>query len=50
MNQAAVTIQRWYRRHARRQNANQAVLRRFLAAKKKVAACLLWFPSVPLLD
>lgn len=36
MNQAAVTIQRWYRRHARRRLASHTALRRFLATKRKV--------------
>lgn len=36
MNQAAVTIQRWYRRHARRRLASNTALRRFLASKRKV--------------
>ncbi|XP_071319375.1 centrosomal protein of 131 kDa isoform X2 [Trachinotus anak] len=35
VNQAAVTIQRWYRRHAKRQHTNQAVLKRILASKRK---------------
>uniref|UniRef100_A0A674F8N7 Centrosomal protein 131 n=1 Tax=Salmo trutta TaxID=8032 RepID=A0A674F8N7_SALTR len=37
VNQAAVTIQRWYRRHTRRQSqhASQATLRRILTTKKK---------------
>lgn len=35
VNQAAVTIQRWYRRHAKRQHTNQTVLRRILASKRK---------------
>uniref|UniRef100_UPI003AADA9DB centrosomal protein of 131 kDa isoform X2 n=1 Tax=Centroberyx gerrardi TaxID=166262 RepID=UPI003AADA9DB len=35
VNHAAVTIQRWYRRHAKRQHAGQAVLKRILATKKK---------------
>uniref|UniRef100_A0A665WUI9 Centrosomal protein 131 n=1 Tax=Echeneis naucrates TaxID=173247 RepID=A0A665WUI9_ECHNA len=35
VNQAAVTIQRWYRRHARQQPTNHAVLKRMLASKKK---------------
>ncbi|XP_047465469.1 centrosomal protein of 131 kDa isoform X2 [Mugil cephalus] len=35
VNQAAVTIQRWYRRHASRRLANQAELRRILASKRK---------------
>ncbi|CAB1312994.1 unnamed protein product, partial [Coregonus sp. 'balchen'] len=37
VNQAAVTIQRWYRRYARRQSqhASQAALRRILTTKKK---------------
>ncbi|XP_074519297.1 centrosomal protein of 131 kDa isoform X2 [Halichoeres trimaculatus] len=35
VNQAAVTIQRWYRRHAKRHHTNQAVLRRILASKRK---------------
>lgn len=37
MNQAAITIQRWYRRHAKRQHVNQTVLKRILASKKKVS-------------
>ncbi|XP_075937686.1 centrosomal protein of 131 kDa isoform X1 [Anarhichas minor] len=35
VNQAAVTIQRWYRRHAKRRHTNQAVLKRILASKRK---------------
>ncbi|GAA6226551.1 centrosomal protein of 131 kDa [Lates japonicus] len=35
VNQAAVTIQRWYRRHAKRQHANQPALKRILASKRK---------------
>ncbi|CAG03052.1 unnamed protein product, partial [Tetraodon nigroviridis] len=35
VNQAAITIQRWYRRHSKRQHVNQAVLKRILASKKK---------------
>ncbi|XP_032357724.1 centrosomal protein of 131 kDa isoform X5 [Etheostoma spectabile] len=35
VNQAAVTIQRWYRRHAQRQHTNQAALKRILASKRK---------------
>ncbi|XP_042253610.1 centrosomal protein of 131 kDa isoform X2 [Thunnus maccoyii] len=35
VNQAAVTIQRWYRHHARRQHANQTTLKRILASKRK---------------
>ncbi|XP_062330170.1 centrosomal protein of 131 kDa isoform X2 [Osmerus eperlanus] len=35
VNQAAVSIQRWYRRHARRQHASQAALTRVLTTKKK---------------
>ncbi|XP_044035534.1 centrosomal protein of 131 kDa isoform X2 [Siniperca chuatsi] len=35
VNQAAVTIQRWYRRYAKRQHTNQAALKRILASKRK---------------
>ncbi|XP_038591074.1 centrosomal protein of 131 kDa isoform X3 [Micropterus salmoides] len=35
VNQAAVTIQRWYRSHAKRQHTNQAALKRILASKRK---------------
>uniref|UniRef100_A0A7N6AZW2 Centrosomal protein 131 n=1 Tax=Anabas testudineus TaxID=64144 RepID=A0A7N6AZW2_ANATE len=35
VNQAAVTIQRWYRRHAKRQHTSQAALKRILANKRK---------------
>ncbi|XP_051927729.1 centrosomal protein of 131 kDa isoform X2 [Hippocampus zosterae] len=35
VNQAAVTIQRWFRRHARRRRANRAALRRILDSKRK---------------
>lgn len=35
VNQAAVTIQRWYRRHGNRQHSNQAALKRILASKRK---------------
>ncbi|XP_034715878.1 centrosomal protein of 131 kDa isoform X4 [Etheostoma cragini] len=35
VNQAAVTIQRWYRHHAQRQHTNQAALKRILASKRK---------------
>ncbi|XP_051273234.1 centrosomal protein of 131 kDa isoform X4 [Dicentrarchus labrax] len=35
VNQAAVTIQRWYRRHAQRRHTNQAALKRILANKRK---------------
>uniref|UniRef100_A0A8C4FCP2 Centrosomal protein 131 n=1 Tax=Dicentrarchus labrax TaxID=13489 RepID=A0A8C4FCP2_DICLA len=37
VNQAAVTIQRWYRRHAQRRHTNQAALKRILANKRKVS-------------
>lgn len=36
MNQSAVTIQRWYRRHAERKHSSQAALRHILAEKRKV--------------
>ncbi|XP_039990410.1 centrosomal protein of 131 kDa isoform X1 [Xiphias gladius] len=35
VNQAAVTIQRWYRRHAERRHTNQAELKHILASKRK---------------
>ncbi|XP_029311356.1 centrosomal protein of 131 kDa isoform X2 [Cottoperca gobio] len=35
VNQAAVTIQRWYRSHTKRRHTNQAVLKRILASKRK---------------
>uniref|UniRef100_A0A3Q2YDB0 Centrosomal protein 131 n=1 Tax=Hippocampus comes TaxID=109280 RepID=A0A3Q2YDB0_HIPCM len=35
VNQAAVTIQRWFRRHARRRRANRVALRRILDSKRK---------------
>ncbi|KAJ3607857.1 hypothetical protein NHX12_024908 [Muraenolepis orangiensis] len=35
VNQAAVTIQRWYRHHTQRTRSSQAVLRRLLATKKE---------------
>ncbi|XP_069786037.1 centrosomal protein of 131 kDa isoform X2 [Narcine bancroftii] len=35
VNHAAITIQRWYRRHFQRRSASQAALKRFLAAKKQ---------------
>ncbi|XP_041671771.1 centrosomal protein of 131 kDa isoform X2 [Cheilinus undulatus] len=35
VNQAAVTIQRWYRHHAKRRHTNQAVLKRILSSKRK---------------
>ncbi|KAJ4941005.1 hypothetical protein JOQ06_027292 [Pogonophryne albipinna] len=35
VNQAAVTIQRWYRSHAKRQHTNQAALKRTLASRRK---------------
>ncbi|XP_056286453.1 centrosomal protein of 131 kDa [Pseudoliparis swirei] len=35
VNQSAVTIQRWYRRHGNRQHSNQAALKRILASKRK---------------
>ncbi|CAL8304469.1 unnamed protein product [Lota lota] len=35
VNQAAVTIQRWFRRHAQRTRSSQAALRRLLATKKE---------------
>nr|XP_019966291.1 PREDICTED: centrosomal protein of 131 kDa isoform X4 [Paralichthys olivaceus] len=35
VNQAAVTIQRWYRRQAKRRHTNQAALKRILASKRK---------------
>ncbi|XP_061562148.1 centrosomal protein of 131 kDa isoform X3 [Phycodurus eques] len=35
VNQAAVTIQRWYRRHAGRRSANRAALRHVLDSKRK---------------
>ncbi|KAM9424452.1 centrosomal protein of 131 kDa [Pholidichthys leucotaenia] len=35
VNQAAVTIQHWYRRHIRRRHANQAALKHLLANKRK---------------
>lgn len=39
VNQAAVTIQRWYRRHAKRQHTNQAAFKCILASKRKVSVC-----------
>uniref|UniRef100_A0A671XK29 Centrosomal protein 131 n=1 Tax=Sparus aurata TaxID=8175 RepID=A0A671XK29_SPAAU len=39
VNQAALTIQRWYRHHAKRQHTNQAALKRILASKRKVSVC-----------
>lgn len=39
MNQAAVTIQCWYRHHFRRKHTNQAALKHFLANKRKVFIC-----------
>lgn len=38
VNQAAVTIQRWYRRHAESRHANKATLKRIFAGKKKVSS------------
>ncbi|XP_062886617.1 centrosomal protein of 131 kDa isoform X2 [Mobula hypostoma] len=35
VNHAAITIQRWYRRHFQRRRAGQAALKRLLAAKKQ---------------
>ncbi|XP_028991064.1 centrosomal protein of 131 kDa isoform X2 [Betta splendens] len=35
VNQAAVTIQRWYRRHANRQHAGQGAFKRILLTKRK---------------
>ncbi|XP_033963540.1 centrosomal protein of 131 kDa isoform X2 [Pseudochaenichthys georgianus] len=35
VNQAAVTIQRWYRSHAKRRHADQAALKRTLASRRK---------------
>ncbi|XP_041818973.1 centrosomal protein of 131 kDa [Chelmon rostratus] len=35
VNQAALTIQRWYRRHAKRHHADQAALKHILASKRK---------------
>ncbi|XP_061087316.1 centrosomal protein of 131 kDa [Conger conger] len=35
VNHAVVTIQRWYRRHAKRQRTSQAALERLLSANKK---------------
>uniref|UniRef100_A0A1A7W7T6 5-azacytidine induced 1 n=1 Tax=Iconisemion striatum TaxID=60296 RepID=A0A1A7W7T6_9TELE len=35
VNQAAVTIQRWYRQHAKRKHSNQAALKQILADKRK---------------
>nr|XP_006635230.2 PREDICTED: centrosomal protein of 131 kDa isoform X2 [Lepisosteus oculatus] len=35
VNHAAVTIQRWYRRHVQRQRAGEAALKRLLATKKR---------------
>ncbi|XP_053197919.1 centrosomal protein of 131 kDa isoform X1 [Scomber japonicus] len=35
VNQAAVTIQRWYRQHAKRQQTNHTTLKRILASKRK---------------
>lgn len=40
VNQAAVTIQRWYRRHAKRQHASHAALKSILANKRKVSVCV----------
>uniref|UniRef100_A0AAQ5ZH20 Centrosomal protein 131 n=1 Tax=Amphiprion ocellaris TaxID=80972 RepID=A0AAQ5ZH20_AMPOC len=40
VNQAAVTIQRWYRRQAKRHHTNQATLKRILASKRKVSTSL----------
>uniref|UniRef100_A0A3B4GV35 Centrosomal protein 131 n=1 Tax=Pundamilia nyererei TaxID=303518 RepID=A0A3B4GV35_9CICH len=39
VNHAAVTIQRWYRHHAKRRHANQAALKRILDSKRKVSMC-----------
>ena len=36
VNQAVVTIQRWYRRHMRRRQSSAVALRRLLISKKKV--------------
>ncbi|KAK1881666.1 Centrosomal protein of 131 kDa [Dissostichus eleginoides] len=35
VNKAAVTIQRWYRSHAKRRHTNQAALKRTLASRRK---------------
>ncbi|XP_014266104.3 centrosomal protein of 131 kDa isoform X1 [Maylandia zebra] len=35
VNHAAVTIQRWYRHHAKKRHANQAALKRILDSKRK---------------
>ncbi|XP_072229616.1 centrosomal protein of 131 kDa isoform X2 [Leuresthes tenuis] len=35
VNQAAVTIQRWYRRHTKRKLTNQAVIKQIIANKRK---------------
>ncbi|KAM8837152.1 centrosomal protein of 131 kDa [Spinachia spinachia] len=35
VNQAAVSIQRWYRRHAKRRHTNQAALKCIIASKRK---------------
>ncbi|KAM8729300.1 centrosomal protein of 131 kDa isoform 1-T1 [Acanthopagrus schlegelii] len=35
VNQAALTIQRWYRHHVKRQHANQAALKHVLSSKRK---------------
>uniref|UniRef100_A0A672YDJ0 Centrosomal protein 131 n=1 Tax=Sphaeramia orbicularis TaxID=375764 RepID=A0A672YDJ0_9TELE len=40
VNQAAVTIQRWYRRYAKRRRTNQAALKRILSTKRKVQSCV----------
>uniref|UniRef100_A0A3Q3K0C0 Centrosomal protein 131 n=1 Tax=Monopterus albus TaxID=43700 RepID=A0A3Q3K0C0_MONAL len=39
VNQAAVTIQCWYRRHSKRLHTSKAALRRLLASKRKVSLC-----------
>ncbi len=36
VNQAAITIQRWYRRQANRKRANENTIKHLLASKKKV--------------
>ncbi|CAL8264022.1 unnamed protein product [Arctogadus glacialis] len=47
VNQAAVTIQRWYRHHAARGRGGQAALRRLLAARKEVRPLLVVLSSSP---
>uniref|UniRef100_A0A8D0H3X1 Centrosomal protein 131 n=1 Tax=Sphenodon punctatus TaxID=8508 RepID=A0A8D0H3X1_SPHPU len=48
VNVAAVTIQRWYRRHSQRHKAGAARLGRLLASKREVCVCVSRSPGLTL--